>query len=56
MLLGIMLSTSLLNLSTLFGGGGKEYGLKKVSSYMHSIVSKTLSTISASSEEKKVQN
>ena len=56
MLIGVMLSTSLLDLSTLFGGGWEGYELKKGSSYMHIIVSETLSEIIASNEEKKVQN
>ena len=56
MLIGVMFSTSLLDLSTLFGGGREGYGLKKGSSYMHIIVSKTRSKISASCEENKDQN
>ena len=56
MLIGAMLSTSLLDLLALFGGGWEGYELKKGSSYMHISVSKTLSEIIASSEEKKVQN
>ena len=38
LLIGILLSTSLLDLSTLFGGVGEGYGLEKGSSYMHIIV------------------
>ena len=56
MLIGVMLSTSLLDLSTLFGGGGEGYGLKKGSSYMYIIVRKTWSKISASCKENKDQN
>ena len=38
LLTGVMLSTSLLDLSTLFGGGRGGDGLKKGLSYMHIIV------------------
>ena len=38
MLIGVMFLTSLLHLSTLFGGGGEGYGLNKGSSYMHIII------------------
>ena len=51
-----MLSTSLLDLSTLFGWVGEGYGLKKGSSYMHIIVSKTRSKISSSCEKNNNQN
>ena len=50
-----MLSPSLLNFSTLFGGG-KGGGLKKSSSYMHIIVWKTQSKISATDEENEDKN
>ena len=51
-----MLSSSLLDLSTLFGGVGEGYGLNKGSSYMHIIVWKTQSKISTSCEENNNQN
>ena len=56
LLIGVMLSTSLLDLSTLFGGGKGGIGLKKGSSYMHIIVWKMGSKISASCEENNNQN
>ena len=56
MLIGVMLLTSLFHLSTLFGGGGEGYGLKKGSSYMHVIVWKTWFEISAGCEENKDQD
>ena len=57
MLIGVMLSTSLLHLSTLFGAGRGGIWAEEESSYIHArYCSKTLSNIGASSEEKKVQN
>ena len=56
MSIGVILSTSLLDLATLFGGVEEGYGLKKGSSYMSIIVWKTGLKIRAGCEEIKDQN